>query len=308
MTNLYTYTEFLNENIFHTLGRIGVGDREMTKGVLFGRYRDDRYALRIFSDMKEDYEKHGKNLKKVNIHRGLNVMTYYFGEYDKYTGTGNKEVGDIEVKINTVNSTGALMEIERWITNPKYDPKHPFKTDFMWQFGMPERDEPITQEDRDKWRRYNKNDELFHISRDIGRKIIKFFIDEYDKQYPQLKTAVSRGPWQIKEIENGEKPTLKTIDMFAKNKVECFFDLKDWADEPKYINWIKNNYGVKTKSKDGYYVVWCYPPPKIDIDKKVDPYGEEEWGEEEEEKIKKWLGTLTKDEIEEEIKKTINKY
>jgi hypothetical protein len=299
MENLKTYEQFVNEGV---MSWIKPGSREGTKNIIGGRHKDDKYALRIFEDMKRDYEESGKNLKKVNIRSKLDVMTYHFGttRWD----AGNRKVGDKEVEINSVNFNGALMKITEWKVNPKHDPNFEgnplrFEQDLIF---FPQHN----QEEKDKLRIYNEVEETFYISRDVSKKIIRYFVNEYNTKYPQLKKADSRNYFQIKEIEKGEKPTLGWVDCFSKNQVECIFDINDWKDKPKYEKWIRSNYAVKTKSKDGYPVTFCYEPHIKEISKELDPYGEEDWNDREQEIIE-WLNTLTYTEIEQEIRKQLDK-
>ncbi len=297
-----TFNQFINE------GKLGPGSRAETAGKFMGRAKDDKYADEVFNEMIKDYEESGKNLKKIHISSRFSTMRYYFGttRWD----AGNRKVGDKEVRVNAVNNTGALFEILEWHENPKHDPNYQMDVDIEWEGNFPHvirRND--NQDNRDKMRIYDQYEEQFYISRNLARKMIIYFANEYDKQYPQLKNnQEGRSYWQIKAIENGEKIRIGWVDQFAKNGVECIFDVFEPGEKEKYEKWIKNSFAVKTKSKDGYPITFCYPAPDIDVDKVVDPYGEEEWGDDSEQGVIEWLNTLTKKEIEEKIQKEINKY
>lgn len=281
MERLKKYNNFINEEIFDFFGKA-----------------DDKQAIHIFEEMKKDFEKFGKDLRKTKMFSHLNDIVYNFGEWTTTNNPdcGNHKVGDMQIRVSNKR-----MQVNVWNVNPKHDPKHPMKF-----FGD---DGPTTQEDRDKWRIYNEAEFSLDISRSVSKKVLSYFINEWDIKYPQLKGSEFRNASQMQEIEKGEKPVLTYVDVFAKNGVKCIFSIRDFNDIEKYKKWIRNSFAVKCKSKEGWPVTFCYPiPPKIDVDKKNDPYEEEQWGDDIEAVIMDRLRNMTKKEISAEIKKEVNKY
>lgn len=283
MEHLYKYNQFINE------GFLGFGGS--SKGDI------------IFKEMVKDYKDSGENVKKAKIYG--DCMTYVFG--DTPYNMGNRKVGDKEVKINSVNNTGAFIEVIKWVVNPDHDPNYRGRPlTFDWaEGGMPIPNFPQhNQEEKNRLRIYNEEEEEIRVSRTFARKIINFFRNEYDRKYPQQKLSKNKNYMTIQEIERGEKPTLGFVSAMAMNGVECTFTLTDLEDKPKYEWWIKHSYGIKGKSKEGYPVTYCYKPEFQEIDKEIDPYGEEDWNTKEEE-IKEWIANSTREEIKEQIRKDI---
>lgn len=279
------YKEFINEGILDTLGRFQTGTRPKTTGVLLGRYRDDKYALKFFEKMKKDFEDSGKDLRKTKFFNDLKSMVYVFGEYSTTNNpdVSNHKAGDInvELRFNTI-------EIIKYVENPIYNPN------YLGGFG-------------NKMRRYYKKEEEFKISDDVSNKIRSYFLNEWDKKYPQLKKSMFRGLHQIKQIESGEKPTLAFVSEFSKNGIECTFQITDFNDIPKYKKWIKNNLAIEGKSKDGHPVKFCYSPKETEVNLEVDPFGEESDNTRDQEIIN-WINTTSKEEIQKTIEKEIQKY
>lgn len=278
MERLKKYNDFINEGILDIFGKA-----------------DDKQALHIFEDMKKDFEMCDKDLRKTKMFDNLNSLVYVFREWSLTTNSGNYAVGDKRIKVYTGG-----MEVNVWNVNPKHDPNHPMKF-----FGD---DGPTTQEDRDKWRIYNEVKYRLDISRKLSKKILNYFINEWDNKYPQLKGSQWRNGSQIQEIENGEKPVLTYVDEFAKNGVECIFSITNFKDIEKYQKWIRNSFGIECKSKEGYPITFCYPiPPKIEVDKNNDPYNEEQWYDDPEQLVVQRLRNMSEKEIKDEIKKEIEK-
>jgi len=155
-----------------------------------------------------------------------------------------------------------------------------------------------------------KNYPSVKITEFESKMIISFFKKEYDKVYPQLKSSTFRNEDQIKQIENGEKPTIGYVDVFSLNGIECVFPLTDLKDQPKYIKWIKSNYAVRSKSLEGYPVVYCYQVNSDNEDKykDIDPLGEENWDDADSERIRviEWLNKTPKKDIINQSLKDIN--
>lgn len=210
-----------------------------------------RKALLLFKEMKEDFLKYDKDLKKVSVVQNEKEkrlgrfefgksgrLFYVFGKFhptDNNIFTGNKRAGNRIVKIvfsNTVidfkttgtNTAYARVEEERVINNPDYD-------------GNTIR------------KRHNTIEDSYYISTDIVKKIVNYFLDEYNKQYPEIgkyKNSIS-----ISELERGIKPSLKHFSGKDKNGLEVFDALYKGENEQQLIRMMslmtKNEYELARK-------------------------------------------------------------
>lgn len=247
MKHLNNYNTY-NENIFHTLGRLGKGDRPNTKDIPLGRAIDDIEAKKIFNDMKKDFEKYNKDLRKVMIIDNYKV-NYVYGEYHQIknspmTGNYTDDKYKKEIKVSFWKGKGIGLgkgdiEIEETVPNPNYDPT----------LRLPYNVSP-TDEEREKLRSINTNENRFKISYDIAKSIYDYFNEEYIKQYPQLKDAGNKNLHSIQDIEKGNKPTLGWVDLRDPNNTEIIYNYTDVNDKIKLEKYIKNNVCMKGKNKD----------------------------------------------------------
>jgi hypothetical protein len=259
------------ESIFGDIARFG----------LEGRLKMDRKAMKIFKEMKEDFEKYN-DFRKVMLYDG--GLHYVFGEYHKINNspmTGNKRVGNIDVSVKYYKMKYGLMDIERVLENPKHEPN--LRLDYHSYMNP-------TEEEREKLRMYNLEEEELKITYDIAKKIIKYFNKLYVQKYPQLKNAEYKNLWSIDVIEKGEKPSLGSVDTFDKNLKEIIYPYYDIKEKEPTKRWIENTVCIEDKSIEGYPVT----------------YG---LGENEDEEImKSWMRKTSKREIEERNAENIKKY
>jgi len=207
-----------NEGIGSHIRKLGSGDRENTKGLFLGRATDDIEAKKIFKEMKDDFEKYDKDVRKSKIFG--DSMVYYMGKFDSKNnspGVGNVPEDGYQKKIKVSAWKGKGLEIS---------------------WGRIEV-ETITPNNEDGGARINRNEESFKISYDIAKKIHDYFNDEYVKQYPELKDAEYKNLDQIRNIKTGKKATLGYLyatDPKGENITYSYKDIKDKKKIEKYIN------------------------------------------------------------------------
>lgn len=264
------FNDFMNEGLFGGIARLRPGDRPETRNKIAGRMKDDNYAVDIYNDMVEDFEKYGRDLRKVMVIDNYKI-SYVFGKYDVVKNspmTGNypddrykKTISvtyigpEILINRNSLEKSFGVsrgfklangrMKIEEIIPNPNYDP------DFN-----PENIFNMTDSERERYRTIDTEEESFKISHDIAKDFVTYFIKEYDKQYPQLKKAKYKNLMSIKEIEQGNKPSLGYVDVFDKEHNEIVYAYYDTKDKKKIEKYIKNHVCLKGRNKDHYPITY----------------------------------------------------
>jgi hypothetical protein len=254
MNNLKNYTQY-NESILGEFSRLNPK-----------RYKNDVKAATLFEEMQEDFEKYGRNLRKVKVLKDNNKisfsrielgtrgnLTYNFGKYHPTTNnihTGNKRAGnrtisinyrplvlvfkrnELERAFNTSIFKNTKIEVEevRVIDNPIYNPN------ISRNLGL---HESPTKREREMMVMYKEIEDRYTISGDVAIKILNYFIKEYDKQYPQL-TGTYRGPMGIDEIEKGVSPTLYYIHGRDINGKEVTASFHKGDNEKDILNLMKS--------------------------------------------------------------------
>jgi hypothetical protein len=287
MKNIKGFEEFANESIFGNVARLGLGDRPNTKNKIAGRQDDDNCAVEIYNDMIKDFDKYGRDLKKVMMMSDTR-MSYVFGEYDKIYNspmTGNERVGNKKVTItyipaevllkrNSLEKTFGVssglklakgrIEITEILENPNYSPNyHPgFEKTMRRDF---------TDSERNMMRMYDRKEEEFKITYDLAKDFCDYFLKEYNKQYPQLKKAEHKNLWSIGEIEQGKKPNLGYVDVFDKNHNEIIYGYDDVKDKKKIEKYIKDHICLKGKNDKGYPITYFLSDDETveEVEKKI---------------------------------------
>jgi ABC-type antimicrobial peptide transport system permease subunit len=294
MKNIKGFEEFANESIFGNVARLGLGDRPNTKNKIAGRQDDDNYAVEIYNDMINDFNKNGKDLRKVNMMSDHHI-SYVFGEFDTIKNSplsGNEKVGNKKITItyipakilvnrNSLEKTFGVssglklakgrIKIKEILENPNYAPNyHP---DYKKTMG-----EDFTDSERNMMRMYDRKEEEFKITYDLAKDFCDYFLKEYNKQYPQLKNAKHRNTWSINEIEKGKKPTLGYVDVFDKNNNEIIYNYDDVKNKKKIENYIKNHICVKGRNEEGYPITYFLSDDETveEIEKKMETLSREE--------------------------------
>lgn len=191
--------------------------------------------------MKKDFEKYDKNLKKIKIFGGYS-LSYCMGEYDEISNspdTGNVAEDGYKTIIN-------ISFFER------------DKLDFA--YGRIKTD-TTTPNDEGETPRYNRKTENFKISYDIAKNTYDYFINEFDKQFPQLKGSEYRNSSQVREIEKGNKPTLGYLHATDKAGNDITDSYESFEDKPIMIKYIENHV-VKTGKNHKYNHISYYTSPE----------------------------------------------
>jgi hypothetical protein len=256
-----------NESIYGELSRLNPT-----------RYKNDQKFAELFEEMKEDFEKNGRDLRKVHIidHKGVKIdfnsisvgddasITYIFGKYHPVLNnihSGNRRIGNKRVKISYVpfeivlkknelekffgtgriNPTKVRVKIEEVIKNPDYNPNI---RDNIERLGLRE-----TEEDRKKMREMQKVGEEYKVSPDVAGKVLKFFMKEYKQQYPEL-TNRNKGPMDIEDIRKGVPPVIKTLNIMSKDGKSLYVQIRKGEDEAAIRKLVSN---MTEKEYDAYW-------------------------------------------------------
>ena len=201
----------VNENLLGDLKRLSPTRRN-----------NDQKASKLFDDVLKDY-KEFEDLRKLKIidkgGSSINIeeltigdnydLTYIFGSYHPTYRDAhyNREIGDRRITIKSFPFTLALkrnyysrvnfgrVEVEEIITTEDFD------------------DENILLNYNNKHVKHDAYEDKYNISSDIAIKLFKFFIEEFDNKYPELKKAKYKGSMGINTIKAGGKPILKYAEV-----------------------------------------------------------------------------------------------
>lgn len=130
--------------------------------------------------------------------------------------------------------------------------------------------------------RFHNVEEEYKVSPDIAGKVLKYFIDQYNEQYPDLKDSRYKGPMNISDIDKGVAPTLKWINVKSKDNIELNYDLKKGENENEIRSLLKNmtNDEYKVWSKRRQKELYKDSSEKSDLENKN--------------VIEKWTGEMIK--------------
>lgn len=267
------FDEYIKESVFGDVARLRPGSRSDTKNKLAGRLTDDKYAVSLFNEMIEDFEKYDRDLRKVKV-MGNDSILYLMGKYDIIKNSpnsgnydninGNTRIkimyfgAELKLKQNELEKmfgvrkgfegAKAAIEIEKTVKNPMYNPN--FKPDYKSIMGG------LSPTESEMYRPMITTDERFKITYDVARKMIDYFLKEYDVQYPQLKKAKYKNADSIREIEKGNKPGLGFVGVFDKNHNDITYSYYEVDDEKKIENYIKNHIVIKGRNNQNYPITY----------------------------------------------------
>ena len=262
------YLKSYNESLYGEISRLNPN-----------RLSNDEYAYDVFDEMKEDFEKYDRDLKKVkiiddngsivkigsSIDLGRNAKLFYlFGEYhpvnnDHHSGNnkaGNREIiikflpfsvvlkkNSLEKAFNTnrVSPLKVNMIDKKWVNNPIYNPNISGKIKF---------NEEPTKREREMMVRLKEEENDVRISPDISGRIFKYFLKEFNVQYPKLKKGTIKGSTQIRDIQKDVEPTIKYIHVRNKDGVELTYSLRYGDNENEIRKMLYN------MTRDEYDIFW----------------------------------------------------
>jgi len=226
------------------------------------RYENDAKANNIFYDIIEDFKMYNMDLKKVKIiddennfnifNGGIEIgingsLTYIFGKYNPIhnnINSGNQKSGNrkIEIKYIPFNLIFKKNKLEKIFKTRHIMPQRINVKDTkifdnpMYNPNISAKDDPNYKEG-ESMKLYMDIDE-FNISVDIASKLLKYFIKEYNKQYPKLKKY--KGEMEISDIEKGVEPILKYIKIKNKDGDYLTYGLRYGENEKEIRTFLYN--------------------------------------------------------------------
>lgn len=248
MRHINNFEQF-NENILGDIARLNPERKQ----------NDDKFS-KLIDDVIEDFNKNGKDLRKVHIiddskdneisFSKIEVgksysFRYVFGKYHpvkRNLFTGNKANWDRRIKIVKVPFSITLSRdsLERFFKTKRVNMGYSRVED---EVAVPnyERNPNIGNHALHK----PKKDE-YKVSADLANYLFNFFLEEYNKQYPDLKDIRNKNSMDISDIEKGIAPTVKYITVKSKDGEELTYGLRKGEDEKevrqKLSNMTKSEY------------------------------------------------------------------
>ncbi len=213
------------------------------------RKENDEKAVQLFHDISNDFEKYGSDLKKIKIvDRGgtnisLNNLTigknytinYVFGKYHpikRDVFSSNIEHGDRRVIIDN---------IPFFIVLKKNELEKAFNTSRIKLTNVTVNDiKNFENLDGTQKQRFNEKVDKYNISSDIANQLFDYFIEEFNIQYPDLKSSKYKNSMSIKNIEKGIKPIIKHIEVKGKDGRLLTFDLRLGDNEQEIRKMLSN--------------------------------------------------------------------
>jgi hypothetical protein len=207
------------------------------------RMESDKNAYKIYQDVIVDYQKY-KNLKKVKIldDKGSNIsfekieigkyytLSYIFGKYHpvlRDTHSGNVEHGDRRIKLTSIPFSFTIKrnELEQMFNTSRINLGRNVIED-------------VTTTTLDG--RYKENKSRYVISSDMADNFYNFFINEFNVNFPELKTSKYKSSMSIKDIEKGLKPIIEYISVKSKDGKNLTTEIRLGDDENEIRKLISN--------------------------------------------------------------------
>lgn len=229
------------------------------------RANDEKFST-LIDDIKEDFEKYGKDLRKVKIldDGGTSIsldeisigksysLNYVFGKYhpvlrDVYWG--NRENGDRRIKLSKIAFSFVIRknELEKMFNTGRLNPGvcrvTDVKTNPNYDRNPNIGNHALHKEVKDEYK----------ISADMANYIFTYFMDEWDKQYPELKGIRSKSSMDISDIKKGVPVSTKFITVKGKDGDDLTLELRKGDNEKelrqKLSNMTKAEYDVFWKER-----------------------------------------------------------
>lgn len=249
-----------NENIFGDIKRLDPN-----------RAKSDEKAIKLFEDIIKDYYENNNDLKKVKIidddksaisldkiKIGKNyTLSYVFGKYHpvlRDIHSGNREAGDRRIQINSIPFSITLRKnsLEKIFNTKRINKGRVTVKDVKTNHNY-DRNPNIGNHAL-----YKEKIDEYTISSDIANQIFNFFINEYNKKYPELGESKYKGSMSIRDIEKNINPVIKYIDVKSKDNKNVTVAIRKGDDISEIKNMIKNmteseyNEYHKKKNKELY--------------------------------------------------------
>lgn len=242
MKHINNFEQF-NENILGDITRLNPNRKK----------NDDNFS-KLIDDVIEDFNKNGKDLRKVHIIDDSKdnqisfskievgksyTFGYVFGKYHpvkRNLFSGNKENWDRRIKVVKIPFSLTLRK----------DPLEKYFRTNRLNLGL------CRVEDEVAVPNYERNPNIgnhaihkprkdeYKVSADKANQLINFFVEEYDKQYPELKGVRNRNSMEISDIQKGVSPGIKFIKVKSKDGKNITYQLRKNEDEKEVIKKLSN--------------------------------------------------------------------
>lgn len=253
MEYLRNYNDYLNESILGDISRLNPD-----------RKKRDEKAQQLVDDILEDFKKHDKDLKKVSIiddgGNSINfneirigkqyTLSYVFGKFHpvlRNLSTGNKGDFDRRVKVTNVPFFLKLKknQLERYFKAKRIKLSQTRIEDTKSTPNYSHN--PKVKGQKHRW---EVKEDRYRVSYDIVLPLFKYFVKEFNNQYPDLKDGKFKGYDSIRDLKHGIKPTKKWIHVKSKDGKDLSYDLKVGENERK----IRKKLSKMTRSEyDDYW-------------------------------------------------------
>lgn len=261
-----------NEGIFDDISRLNPK-----------RLDSDNKFVDLTKDIIDDFEKNGKDLRKIKIldnegNKKISLsrieigkyynLSYVFGSFHstyRNIGTANRKNWDRRIEISKIPFT---------LTLKKNELERAFRTDRV-KFAYCRVKEINTTPNYDRnpnignYRVHNEKEDEYRVSSDVANNLFKYFIDEFNIQYPDLKDGKYKGINQISDIEKGISPVLNYITVYSKYGDELIYNIRKGDNEDeirkKLYNMTKAEYDAYCKEQNNK----LYTPSRIKSEENI---------------------------------------
>jgi len=242
MKHINNFEQF-NENILGDIARLNPNRKQ----------NDDKFS-KLIDDVIEDFNNNGKDLRKVHIiddskdneisFSKIEVgksysFRYVFGKYHpvkRNLFSGNKENWDRRIKVVKIPFSLTLRKdsLEKFFRTNRLNLGYCRVED---EVAVPnyERNPNIGNHAIHKPRK-----EEYKVSADMVNYLFNFFVEEYDKQYPDLKGIRNRNSMEISDIQKGISPAVKFITVKSKDGKDLTYQLRKNEDEKEVKQKLSN--------------------------------------------------------------------
>lgn len=242
MKHINNFEQF-NENIIGDIARLNPNRKQ----------NDDKFS-KLIDDVIEDFNNNGKDLRKVHIiddskdneisFSKIEVgksysFRYVFGKYHpvkRNLFSANKENWDRRIKVVKIPFSLTIRKtyLEKEFGSSRIGLGYCRIED---EVAVPnyERNPNIGNHAIHKPRK-----EEYKVSADMANYLFNFFVEEYDKQYPDLKGIRNRNSMDISDIQKGISPAVKFIKVKSKDGKDLIYQLRKNEDEKEVRQKLSN--------------------------------------------------------------------
>lgn len=230
-----------NEGIFNDIGRLNPNRKAA----------DDKFD-KLSDLIIEDFEKSGKDLKKVRLMNdkekisfdSISIgedynLSYVFGSFHSVKRnlfSGNRSNWDRRVKINKIPFSFTIRknELEKSFNTNRLNFSRCRVEDVI---AVPNYDRNPKMGNHSLHK--DKRDE-YYVSSDVANKLFNYFLNEYNNQYPDLKDVRTKSSMDIADIEKGVPVSIKFITVKNKDGEDLVYQLRKGENEDNIRKKIYN--------------------------------------------------------------------